>query len=197
VTLRNQSVLSTSAGTDYVRLLRPFDPTNSGREKLNAGSKHSWKFWTTKFDSGPQSVLRYGFSSLYGGYYSGGTRLNWTGTNGYRFQPFVSLAGAVSYNDIRLRQPWGRTTFLLIGPRFDVTLTNTLYFTTFIQYNEQQNNLNVNTRMQWRYKPASDLFLVWTDNYMSDSVQPGQNVPGLLSARNRALVLKWTYWWNF
>ncbi len=196
VTLRSQSVFTTSVGTDYVRLLQPFDPTNSGRGKLNAGSKHTWKFWTTKFDSKPQSVFRYGFSSLYGGYYAGGTRRNLSGTIGYRFQPFVSLAGAVSYNDIRLRQPWGHTTFLLIGPRFDITLTNTLYFTTFVQYNEQRNNLNVNTRVQWRYKPASDVFLVWTDNYMPDYLQPGQNVPGLSSVRNRALVLKWTYWWN-
>jgi hypothetical protein len=196
-TLRNQDVFTVSAGADYVRLLQPFDPTNSGREKLETGTEHRWKFWSTKFDSKPQSVFRYGFSSLYGGYYAGGTRLNATATIGYRFQPFVSLAGAVSYNGIRLPQPWGRTTFWLVGPRFDITLTNTLYFTTFVQYNEQQNNMNVNTRVQWRYKPASDLFLVWTDNYLPDYLQPGQNVPGLFTVRNRALVLKWTYWWNF
>jgi hypothetical protein len=197
MTLRNQDVFTASAGGDYVRLLRPFDPTNSGRAELGTGSIHRWKFWTTKFDSKPQSVFRYGFSSLYGGYYAGGTRLNVTGTIGYRFQPFVSLSGAASYNDIRLQEPWGRTTFWLIGPRLDVTLTNTLYFTTFVQYNEQQTNLNVNTRVQWRYKPASDIFLVWTDNYQTEYLQPGQNVPGLLTARNRAVVLKWTYWWNF
>jgi hypothetical protein len=196
VTLRSQSVFTASAGTDYVRLLQPFDPTNSGRQKLEAGSVHRWKFWTTKFDSKPQSVFRYGFSSLHGGYYAGGTRLNLTGTVGYRLQPFVSLAGTASYNDIRLRQPWGRNTFWLIGPRFDITLTKTLYLTTFVQYNEQQKNMNVNTRVQWRYKPASDVFLVWTDNYMPDYLQPGQNMPGLFSVRNRALVLKWTYWWN-
>jgi len=195
-TLRGLSVISASAGADYVRLLQPFDPTNTGLQKLNSGSEHRWKFWTTKFASKPQSVLRYGASSLYGGYYAGGTRLNLSGTLGYRIQPFVSLAGAASYNDIKLPQPWGRNTFWLVGPRFDVTLTNTLYFTTFVQYNEQQKNLNVNTRVQWRYKPASDLFLVWTDNYMPDYLQPGQNIPGLFSVRNRALVLKWTYWWN-
>ena len=196
MTLRSQSVLTSAIGSDYVRLLQPFDPTNSGRPKLEAGSLHRWKFWNTKFDSKPQSVFRYGFSSLYGGYYARGTRLNLTGTIGYRFQPFVSLAGAASYNDIRLPQPWGHTTFWLVGPRFDITLTNTLYFTAFVQYNEQQNNMNVNTRVQWRYKPASDVFLVWTDNYLPDYLQPGQNLPGLFTVKNRALVLKWTYWWN-
>ena len=102
------------------------------------------------------------------------------------FQPYVSLTGTATYNDIRLPQPWGRTTFWLVGPRFDVTLTNTLYFTTFVQYNEQQNNLNVNTRLQWRYKPASDVFLVWTDNYVPDYLQPGQNDARVVSVRNRA-----------
>jgi hypothetical protein len=197
MTLRSQDVFTITSGADYVRLLQPFDPTNSGRAKLDTGTIHRWKFWSTRFDSKPQSVLRYGFSSLYGGYYAGGTRLNATGTIGYRFQPFVSLSGAASYHDIRVPQPWGHVNFWLVGPRFDVTLTNTLYFTTFVQYNEQQSNMNVNTRVQWRYKPASDVFLVWTDNYLPDYLQPGQNVPGLLSVRNRALVLKWTYWWNF
>ena len=196
VTTRSQTVFGTSAGAEYVRLLAPFDPTNSGRPKLATGSVHRWKFWTTRFDSKPQSVFRYGFSTLYGGYYAGGTRLNVTGTIRYRFQPFVSLTGTASYNDIRLPQPWGNTSFWLVSPRFDVTLTNTLYFTTFVQYNEQQKNLNVNTRVQWRYKPASDVFVVWTDNYMPDYLQPGQNIPGLFTEKNRALVVKWTHWWN-
>ncbi len=194
VTLRSGDVFTATGGADYVRLLLPFDPTNSGREKLPAGSVHRWKFWSTKFDSRPQSALRYGFSSLAGGYYAGGTQRTVSGTIGYRFQPFVSLAGAVTYNDLRLPEPWRNNRFWLVGPRFDITLTNTLYFTTFVQYNEQQKNLNVNSRVQWRYKPASDVFLVWTENYVPDYLQPGQ--AGLFSTRNRAVVLKWTYWWN-
>lgn len=196
VTLRNQDVFTVSAITDYVRLLQPFDPTNTGQEKLGAGAIHRWKSWGANFNSKPQSVFRYGFSTLRGGYYAGGTRTTLTGTLGYRLQPFVSVAGAVNYNDLRLPQPWGHARFWLVGPRFDVTLTNTLYFTTFVQYNEQQRNMNINSRFQWRYKPASDLFVVWTDNYLPEYLQPGQNVPALFSVKNRALVLKWTYWWN-
>lgn len=197
VTLRTQDVLTVSAGADYVRLLTPFDPTNSGREKLEIDSVHHWKSWSSTFNSRPQSAFRYGFSSVYGGYYAGGKHTNVNANIGYRFQPFVSISGAASYNDLRLPRPWGHANFWLVGPRFDVTLTNTLYFTTFVQYNEQQRNMNVNTRVQWRYKPASDLFLVWTDNYLPEYLQPGQNVPGLFSVRNRALVLKCAYWWNF
>ncbi|OJW74289.1 MULTISPECIES: DUF5916 domain-containing protein [unclassified Spirosoma] len=196
ITFRSRSVFTAWVATDYVRLLQPFDPTNTGRETLATGTEHYWTAWGTDFDSKPQSVFTYGFSSRYGGYYDNGTRLNLTADLGYRIQPYVSLAASLSYNDIRLPQPWGRTTFWLVSPRFDLTLTNTLYLTTFVQYNEQQKNMNVNARIQWRYKPASDFFLVYTDNYLPNSAQIGQDVPGFFSVKNRALVLKWTYWWN-
>ncbi|WP_461129053.1 carbohydrate binding family 9 domain-containing protein [Spirosoma aerophilum] len=196
VTFRSRSVLTAWVATDYVRLLLPFDPTNTGRQTLATNTEHNWTAWGTSFVSKPQSLFTYGFTSRYGGYYANGTRLNLTADLGYRFQPYVSLAASASYNDIHLPQPWGRTTFWLVGPRFDLTVTNTLYLTTFVQYNEQQKNMNVNARVQWRYKPASDFFLVYTDNYLPNSGQIGQDVPGFLSVKNRALVLKWTYWWN-
>ncbi|WP_229374849.1 carbohydrate binding family 9 domain-containing protein [Fibrella rubiginis] len=194
-TTRSRSVFTAWTATDFVRLLQPFDPTNSGRETLATGTEHSWKSWGTVFVSKPQRLFTYGFTTRYGGYYANGTRLNLTADVGYRFQPYVSLAASASYNDIRLPAPWNRTTFWLVGPRFDLTLTNTLYLTTFVQYNEQVKNMNVNARIQWRYKPASDLFIVYTDNYLPTVGQPNNDVIPF-AIKNRALVLKWTYWWN-
>jgi hypothetical protein len=186
VTFRNRSVFAGWVAHDYVQLLQPFDPTNSGKDTLARNTRHSWNAWGTEFVSKPQSVLTYAFSTRYGGYYANGTRLNLSGEVGYRFQPYVSIAVSSSYNQINLPEVWGRTNFWLIGPRLDVTMTNTLFFTAFMQYNEQIKNVNVNTRLQWRYKPASDLFIVYTDNYL----------PAPFSVKNRALVIKLTYWWN-
>ena len=186
VTFRKQSTFSAFISHDYVKLLQPFDPTNFTKDTLARGTKHNWYAWGTQFISLPQSVFTYGFSTRYGGYYDNGTRLNLTADLGYRFQPYISLALSTSYNNINLPQPWGTHKFWLIGPRIDVTMTNKLFFTTFVQYNDQQKNINLNTRLQWRYKPASDLFFVYTDNYY----------PSPFSVRNRAMVLKWTYWWN-
>ena len=93
---------------------------------------------------------------------------------------------AGNYNDIRLPEPWKRTQLWLVGPRVDVTFTNSLFFTTFMQYNNQADNINLNARLQWRYKPASDLFIVYTDNYLPENFR----------VKNRAIVLKFTYWWN-
>jgi hypothetical protein len=183
---RKQSVFTVALVDEYVKLLQPFDPTNSGKDTLARGTEHHWKAWKTEFVSKPQSLFTYGFSTRSGSYYANGYRLNVAGEIGYRFQPYVKLLANASYNDIRLPEPLGNTKFWLVGSQLDLTMTNKLFFSTFFQYNEQTNNINLNTRFQWRYQPASDLFIVYTDNYL----------PAPFSVRNRAVVLKLTYWWN-
>ena len=186
VAFRSQATLLGWVAHDYVRLLLPFDPTNTLKDTLARGTEHRWWAYGADFISKPQSVFTFGFSTRYGGYYADGTRLNLTADLGYRFQPYVSIALNSSFNHIHLPSPWNNTTFWLLGPRVDITMTNKLFFTTFFQYNGQLKNMNLNTRFQWRYKPASDLFIVYTDNYL----------PAPFSVRNRAVVLKLTYWWN-
>jgi len=183
---RKQEIFTAWVAYDYIMLLQPFDPTNSGKDTLARGTEHSWTAFGTEFTSRPQNNLTFAFTTRYGGYYEDGTRLNVTTEIGYRFQPWVALSLSTSYNDIRMPAPWNRTELWLVGPRVDITFTNTLFFTAFLQYNNQQNNINLNTRFQWRYRPASDLFIVYTDNYFANP----------LMVRNRAVVLKLNYWWN-
>lgn len=185
-TFRSKSTLNLIAQNDYVQLLNPYDPTNTGKDSIAAGEKFKWNTVGFDYVSAPQHLLTGDASFRYGGYYANGHLLTIAGDIGYRFQPFVNITVSASYNRLRLPQPWGNQNFLLIGPRIDVTFTNTLFLTAYVQYNEQQDNLNINTRFQWRYKPASDLFLVYTDNYY----------PGPFAVKNRAVVLKFNYWWN-
>ena len=186
ITYRNKTTLTGVVQNDYVELLAPFDPTRIGKQTLAAHTKHQWT--TTGFDwvSAPQHKFTYSLSTRIGGYYEGGNLLSITTDIGYRIQPFVNIDIASTFNKINLPQPWGTNNFLLIGPKVDVTMTNKLFLTTFFQYNEQTKNINFNTRFQWRYKPASDLFIVYTDNYYI----------GPVFVKNRAIVLKFTYWWN-
>ncbi|WP_026955317.1 DUF5916 domain-containing protein [Algoriphagus vanfongensis] len=183
---RSQSTFMLWIAKDFIQLQRPFDPTNYSGETLDAGTDHSWFAWGTEYISKPQSLFTYSFSTRMGGYYADGERYNVSTELGYRFQPYVSIAMTTNYNRINLPEPWGDTRFWLVGPRVDLTLTNTLFFTTFVQYNEQVENINLNTRFQWRFKPASDLFIVYTDNYL----------PAPFYTKNRSLVIKFTYWWN-
>lgn len=185
-TSRKNASLSSFIAYDYVKLTQPFDPTNSGKDTLGRGTSHNWNAFGMEFNSPPQKLLTFNVSTRLGGYYQGGTRTNFSGEISYRYQPYAIFSIGMSYNDIRMPAPWNRTQLWLISPRIDVTLTNKFYVTTFVQYNNQLKNVNINTRLQWRYKPASDLFLVYTDNYL----------PHPFSVKNRAIVLKLTYWWN-
>jgi hypothetical protein len=171
---------------DYVQLLFPFDPTNTGKDSLKTGTRHSWNTAGVDFVSRPQSVFTYDFSVRYGSYYAGGRKLTINNNIGYRFQPYVNITLSASFNQLELPEPWGNATFWLVGPKIDITFTNKLFLTTYIQYNQQLKNTNINARLQWRYKPASDLFIVYTDNYL---ISP-------FFVRNRAFVIKFNYWWT-
>lgn len=183
---RDRSKLNMGITDEYVELLSPFDPTRSGKEALDIGTQHHWNAFTVDFISKPQSMFTYSLGGRFGGYYSGGNRTSLISEIGYRFQPFVSLSTNLSYNNINLPAPWNNTDFWLIGSEVDVTFTNKLFFATLFQYNEQSKNFNLNSRFQWRYKPASDLFLVYSNNYL---IAP-------FEGRNWALTLKFTYWFN-
>ena len=194
VNFQDRSELLGWIAHNFVKLLDPFDPTNSVGDSLEAGTVHSWNSWGLEFSSKPQSPFTYSLASRYGGYYAGGKRLRLTGEIGYRFQPFVAITMTANYNHLRffddetlpqsmLDQSYN---FWLVGPRIDVTLTNKLFLTNFLQYNNQTDNINLNIRLQWRYRPASDLFIVYTDNYFADGI----------AVKNRAFVIKLTYWWN-
>jgi hypothetical protein len=108
-----------------------------------------------------------------------GLGINW------RNQPHLSLRLNAQLNEIRLPGNYGSTRLVLIAPRIEYNFSTQLFWTTFIQYNTQSNNFNINSRLQYRYKPMSDFFLVYTDNYFTDP---------LFKSKNRALIFKLSYW---
>lgn len=183
---RNSTSFSAIVLHDYVEILKPFDPTNTGKDSLAIGSKHNFTTVGLDLVSKPQKLFTYIFSMRYGGYYANGTLFNISSELGYRFQPYCSIALSSAYYLLDLPKPWGNNAYLLVGPKIDLTLTNRFFYTTYIQYNQQQNNLNLNMRLQWRYKPASDLFLVYSNNYYATP----------FTTKNNAFILKFTYWWN-
>jgi hypothetical protein len=108
-----------------------------------------------------------------------GLGINW------RHQPHLNLRLNAQFNQIRLPGNYGSTRLVLIAPRIEYNFSTQLFWTTFIQYNTQSNNFNINSRLQYRYKPMSDFFLVYTDNYFTDP---------LFKSKNRALIFKLSYW---
>jgi hypothetical protein len=119
-----------------------------------------------------------------GQFYNGQLQSFGLGIN-WRNQPHLNLRINAQLNQIQLPGTYGSTRLVLIAPRIEYNFNTQLFWTTFIQYNTQSNNFNINSRLQYRYKPMSDFFLVYTDNYFTDP---------LFKSKNRALVFKISYW---
>ena len=196
-TFRSRAALDFFTAYDYILLYANFNPINPFLRDfyVKKSSVHSWTSWSTSFVSSPRNLFTYAVNSRYGTYFGNGTRLRLNAQVGYRFQPFVGVSLSGEYNDIRNVKVFATandqptlagTRFWLIQSKFDVTFSNKLFWTTYFQYNEQVRNVNLNSRVQWRYKPASDLFLVYSDNYLPEN----------LGIKDRSIVLKWNYWWN-
>lgn len=185
VEFQNNSTLLVDIKENYIRLQAPYDPTNTGGTQFSTGDDFNWNEAGISYMFDPRKLLNGTLSTRYGGYYTG-TRLTLNGEINYRVQPYGSLALVTTYNSINLPAPYNSAELLLIGPKLDFTFTDKLFFTSFIQYNNQIDNLNLNLRFQWRFAPVSDLFIVYTEN----------SFPADYNIKNRGLVVKLSYWFN-
>jgi hypothetical protein len=181
----NRAILDAGLKDFYTRLDKDFDPTHISQTVLKMGTEYSTNVGFIEYFSDTRTLINYSATVAKGGFYSGKIGLI-EGKISYRYQPYLNLTVNFSYNDINLPAPFERARFWLLGPKLDLTLSDKIFFSSFVQYNEQIDNMNVNLRFQWRYKPVSDLFIVYTDNYYT----------GDWNSRNRALVLKLSYWFN-
>jgi len=182
---QNSSVVEFGYKDFYVELQDKFDPTHEGDYYLPEGSAYDFSGVFVAYASTQKNMFTWMGEVAKGTFYNGKIQYI-DGMVGYRFQPYVKLSMNFNYTDMDLPSPYKRTKYLLVGPKVDVTFTDKLFWTTYVQYNEQIDNVNINMRLQWRYQPVSDIFVVYTDNL----------IPGSWTSRNRALVLKMTYWLN-
>lgn len=112
------------------------------------------------------------------------------GAVNFRWQPRVNWKVGYEWNRLELPNEFGQETISAIQSRLEVGFNTNLFWTTLFQYLDQSEFLGINSRLQWRFAPMSDLFLVYIDNYdVSDGLG------GDIESNNRAVVLKLNYWW--
>ena len=184
----NTSRVEVGLENTYVKLAYDFDPTRAydpDFEPLPAGSDYTWNTVSLNYSSNGRKDFSYSIRAGYGGFYNGkGTNIS--GSIRFRIKPVFNLTLNYAYNNINLPDPYPDGSFWLIGPRIDFTFTDKIFFTNFIQYNQQADNININSRLQWRFSPVSDLFLVYTENFLPEG----------FASKNRGLILKISYWIN-
>jgi len=180
--LNNTSEIGFSYNHDRQGLLRPFAFTED--DPLPVGS-YTFNYFEIGYDSDRRKNFNYGVSFLNGGFYNG-DRTQYTARLEYRTQPWGNFGVNFVYNQLTFPSDFGESEFFLISPRAEINFSRNIFWTTFLQFNTQRENFNINSRLQWRFKPLSDIFIVYTDNYATD----------IWAARNRGIVLKVNYWIN-
>ncbi len=199
ITFQNAAELSGALlRWDYTYLFDPFDPTNKGCLELPAGSQYTYYSNRFNFISNPRKKLFFILNARIGEYYNGRVGQYQTTLN-YRMKTLGIFSIVANYTRINLPSPYCDADFLLLGAKAELSFSRSIFFNTFLQYNNQANNFNINARLQWRFKPVSDFYLVYTDNYFA-SDDPLTTVNGRpvtsFMPKNRAIVAKFTYWFN-
>lgn len=185
---KNTSRIDFVVRNEFIYLFDDFDPTRIQEDStvlLLAGTDYNYTSFQASYNSDRRKLLSFRLAPVFGQFFNG-MRYGLSGSLNFRFQPYGSISINYNYNYIKLDDPFEPVSLFLIGPRIDFTLNKKVFFTGFFQYNSQINNININARLQWRFKPVSDFFLVYTDNYGSDP----------FIKKNRAIVAKLTYWLN-
>jgi hypothetical protein len=182
---KNTATIQYRLFNEYIYLFNSFDPTRSGGKRLAAGTDYTYLRYGITYTSDRRKFFNYSATTYFGGFFNG-TRSFVNANLNYRFQPYGNISMFAEYNDIQLPEPYNSASLWLIGPKAEISFTDKIFLSTFVQYNSQIENININTRLQWRFKPVSDFFLVYTDNYHPENLQ----------VKNRAIILKLTYWFN-
>jgi hypothetical protein len=183
---KDQATLSAGVANNYIYLTDDFDPTRTeGAVPLPADTDYTFYQGTAEYRSNSTRLFTYGGSVTAGQFYNG-TSLSAAGEVGLRFQPWAQISMALNYDGIRLPDPHSDADIWLLSPKVEVTFSKSLFWSTLIQYSNQRENIGVNSRLQWRFAPLSDLYLVYNDNYYIDPVSPTY----------RSINLKISYWLN-
>ena len=184
--LKNTAEVNAEMFNRFTHLYEPFDPTGSDDgPALPVGDYHYTNFGFN-FRSDQRKAFSYNIGPSFGQFYNG-HKYSFRAQATLRLQPYFTTTIVVNYDNIQLPDPYPDAQLWLIGPKIDITFNKNLFWATFIQYSSQRDNFSINTRLQWRFAPLSDLFIVYNDNYFTDNI---------FAPRVRSFNVKLTYWLN-
>jgi hypothetical protein len=133
----------------------------------------------------PRRAFNLKLGADYGGFYNG-TKFTVNAVLSGKKQPWGNVSLSWDYNDVWFSGIYPSAKYHFIGPKTEIAFSNNLFLTNFFQYNTQLNNFNINSRFQWRFRPMSDVFIVFTNNYLTPTWK--QN--------NLGIMFKMTWWIN-
>ena len=171
----------------YTYLTSDFNPLGGDDTVgLPAETGYNYQDFEISYNSNFSKNLNYNFQISQGGFFNG-EKFSVEAEVAYRIQPRFNGSIKVNYDKIDFPAPFSSGELILIGPKIDYTFSKSIFWNTFIQYSSQSENFGINSRLQWRFAPLSDFYIVYNDNYFASTTF----VPKV-----RSLTFKLTYWLN-
>jgi len=142
-----------------------------------------WKFNLTT-DRSRNLSLTAGYQ--WGGFYGGHSRIL---TLGGGFRPLPNFNGELKLvlNDIEL--PQGAFLNHILLTRLIYSFSTRLFLMSLLQWNSETDNLDVNLRFNFIYRPGSNIYMVYNETRWVNGIPTG--------IRDRSLALKLNYLFNF
>ena len=175
----NSDLFSVAYTDNFERLVRPFAIATG--VNIPPGS---YDFHTTRvgYVAGQQRPYSGEIVFETGAFYNGDRTSIALNSGRMQVTPQVSLEPSFSINWIDLLQ--GSFTLKVARTRATYTITPRMFVSGIVQYNSAVNSFGSNVRFRWEYRPGSELFLVYTDDFDTEAR------PDVTALRNRAFVVK-------
>jgi len=179
----NKSILFSGFQYNHLNLLFPFDVLKNDRP-LPAGN-YDYLNVNANWSSDPKKKFNYGFYGDYGKFYSG-NKLFLEARGEFRVQPWGTFQLTYDFCKLDFPNQFGSANFHLVTGKTEIGMSRKMIWTTLLQYNTQNSNININSMFQWRYRPMSDFYVVFKNDLDTN----------FYKEKKLQIVLKLTYWFR-
>ncbi len=189
IAFRNTSEFRIGITRNQLDLLFPYSFVSEG--VALPAERYTFENISASYSSDKRKMISFGLRGQTGGFYNG----NLSQANGdvnFRIQPWGNLSLGYQWNKLDFPEPYGNEIITAFVGKLEIGFSRNLLWTSLFQYVGQNEFMGINSRLQWRFLPMSDLYLVFVDNYdVFNGVANTRNI----QTNNRALVLKLNYWY--
>jgi hypothetical protein len=186
ITMENEFHASLWWAHEEEELFEDFDILDDGSVVIGPGTYrfNSYSLYVSTNEGAPLSGSLY----LVAGEFYDGDRFE--SDLSVRLRPGRHFRAETSWGLRDVELPEGNFETNIYSQRFEFSFTADMGASLFAQYNDADDEISVNARFQWRYRPGSDLFIVFNENWDA----PGFNDR---TTRDRRITLKLTHLFQF
>jgi len=189
IAFRNTAEFELGLARNEIELLFPFSFVSEG-EPLPS-DRYTFGNVSTSFSSDERKMISFGLGGQTGSFYNGNLHRANADVN-FRVQPWGNLGFGYQWNKLDFPESYGNEIITAFLGKLEIGFNRNLLWTTLFQYVDQNEFMGINSRLQWRFSPMSDVFLVFIDNYdVLNGIPNGRDI----RSNNRAVIVKINYWY--